>query len=616
MVRHPDESFGSVTHEQGHGREVPRRSKDKTGSLSNIVNVQRLRDSMDWSIKALEPFTRNHVTAVRLTAGNRYGSQDFQKSPLNIMKLAVDIWLRQLVSQTPRTLVIPRKPNQKVEAYELQLALDYLLQQIRLGDALSSCARSAIYSMGVMKVGITSNYLHESTGFLADAGQPYAEPILIEDWIHDMNARRKEEWDWCGNRYRIPYEQLMENPDFNSKVKDKITPKDGPNEYDLGSMTGRTWDMSAGESFQDSEYRQQVEVYDIWIPYDRRYVTLPVQSGLGVLQEREWEGPENGPYHPLGFFYLPGNIMPLGPAQGLHDLQELITALFGQVGEQAARQKTLTLVDGPAEAAGDARAVMDSSDGAVVRVSHIDGIKEMRYGGTDVPTLHFVQWLKELASYLGGNIDTIGGLSPQAETLGQERLLAATSSEFIKHMQAQVTEFSTNVITDLGWYLYSDPVSELQLTKKVRGYGDIPFTYGPDSRSDASGAFSFQFQIQPHSLRARGPQERFSTLMDLTMKILLPMAPQLGEWGITLRFDKLMEYASQYADMPELQEIIQMAEPSVQQKAQEPATIEKRRPLQSPVTSREQVRTNRSPQSPLQTIARDMGPSQQQKGPE
>jgi len=592
VSRHPDEVFGAP-HEQLD--EQARPPKRKIGALSKVVNVQRLRDAMDESKRAIKPFIDKHVSAVKLTAGNRYGASEHQKSPINMMRLAVSIWLRQLISQTPRSLVIPRTPDLKVAAYELQLALDYLLREIRFGPSISACVRSAIFSMGIMKVGITSKYLHEASGFLADAGQPFAEPVLMEDWLHDMSARRREEWDWCGNKYKLPYEAVMENPDFSAKVKNKLVVDGKSQEYSIGESDARTSDMSMGSSLNDTEYRDHVELWDIWIPGDHRFVTLPVQSGLGVLQERDWAGPENGPFHLLGFFQLPGNVMPIGPAQSIFDLQELITVLFAKLGEQGTAQKTIVMVDGQAESDGSADAILKSRSFDMVRVGHSDGIKEVRMGGVDADTLSLVQWLKEMASYVGGNVDTVGGLTTQSETVGQERLLAATSSEFIRDMQTQVTDFTTDILSDLGEYLYGDPASELKLTKQINGYGDIPFVWGPENRQD--GVFNFNFSVQPYSLKSKGPQERMSTLTDLMMKILMPLAPQMAEWGVSLRLDKFLEYFSRYADLPELEDIIQMAEATPTQQAGSGGVIEKRRPLQAPVTSRENVRTNRTEES-------------------
>ena len=514
---HPDEKFGSS---QDSGRQ-------NINSLSNSygVNTQKLRDAMEWSSNRLRPFRDRHADCVRFFAGNRYGhANDLDRMPVNMMRLAVDVWLRQLAAQTPKSLVLTRSPDLKTDSYELQIALDHLMQEINFGENLSETVRSAIFSMGIMKVGITTKYLAEGSSYLADAGQPYAEPVLFEDWIHDMNARRREEWDYCGNRYRIPYQMLMDNPDFDSKVKDSVKPEE---EYGIGDELNdsyvKTYELSRSTaSITKTEYIQHVELWDIWLPFDNLLITIPAQQGLEPLQIKEWEGPENGPYHLLGFSTVPGNVIPSAPAQHLFDLQDLISRLFNQLSRQAHRQKTLTIVGGHADADGTGERIMEGEDGQVIRSSHVDEVKEMKYGGVDQGNLAFVEILRGLFDYLGGNISSIGGLAQQAETLGQERLLAQSSSQLIQDMQSKVINFTTGVVKDLAWYMYTDPLIELPLVKRIPDYGDIPFVYGPESRE--GDFFAYNFQIQPYSLQDKGPQERLSTIMNLTSSIFLPLA--------------------------------------------------------------------------------------------
>ena len=67
------------------------------------LDMNRLRESMEWSEREISPFRLKHAEALRHFAGNRYGSSDLkQKKPINVLQIAVNVWRRQLVSQTPR----------------------------------------------------------------------------------------------------------------------------------------------------------------------------------------------------------------------------------------------------------------------------------------------------------------------------------------------------------------------------------------------------------------------------------------------------------------------------------------------------------------------------------
>lgn len=591
MPAHPDRSFSDgVKDERLH-------SKARGINPNNQVDVSRLRESITWSEKKLHPFRERYYDAVRVFAGNRYGSNtDLDKTPMNLMHLAVEIWLRQLAAQTPRALVLTRMPELKTGAFELEVATDYLLKTINFGDALSECVRMAIFQMGIMKVGLTTPYMADHN-WTSAAGQPYADPVLFEDWVHDMTARRKEEWAWCGNRYRLPYDLVMDNPDFDKKVLRNLKPREeGDYTEGLSQQQERTSKLSSSPDATSVDYLEQVELIDLWIPGDNLFVTMPAQEGLQPLLVKEWEGPQHGPYHILGFSGVPGNVIPAAPAQNVYELQTMITQLFNQLARQAIRQKTLTIVDGRAEADGTAERIMSGQDGQVIRTSHIDGVKEMKYGGVAPENQAFLVYAREIFSYLGGNIDAMGGLAQQAGTLGQEELLVQSSSEMIRDMQAKVLAFTKNVVHDLAWYMYTDPFIELPLTKKIEDYGEVPFIYAPEDRE--ANFFDYHFEIQPYSLQHKGPQQRLQTIMQLMQTTLLPLSPQLEQMGITLNLQKFIELVSKYGDLPEIEDIISSELPTpyeemmIGQGVGSPGGGTRDRALASPVSQRNYRREN------------------------
>jgi hypothetical protein len=596
MPPHPDEAFGSPHNEvPGGDRKRGQKGKVQGRSMSDDVNVQRLREAMRWSNQQLKPFREQHQEAVFFYAGDRYGDKHgLDKTPVNLLKLAVGVWLRQLAAQTPRTLVLTRDPAAKTDAFELEVATDFLLKEIRFGHNLSEVVMGALFSMGVMKVGITEAYLAESSALAGAAGQPYADPVLFEDWIHDMAARRMQEWEWCANRYKLPYDAVMDNPEF--KNKDGLMPRQGRADSGEGldDPSLRTNVLSDSQSMDSADFRDYVELYDIWVPGDKLLVTLPVQEGRLPLQVREWEGPKNGPFHVLGFNNVLGNVIPTSPAQSVYDLQDVFTRIFNNVARQALRQKTLTLADGRAVADGTAEKIMEASDGQVIRTEHIDSVREMKYGGVDASNHGFLVWLRETFSYMAGNIEVMGGLASQAGTLGQEQLLAQSSSEMVRDMQAKVIDFTKDIITDLSWYLYSDPYIRLPLTKPVEGYGDIAFEWGPEART--LDFFNYTFDVEPYSLQHKGPTQRMQMLMQLATQIFIPMAPLMEQWGMQFNFQKFVEMLSKYGDLPEISELISSELPTPHEEMYVPRhENEQAHPneaRQSPVTQRNYTRSN------------------------
>lgn len=597
---HPDDKYRTKeSADSDRGGAVPSGTPQTPGAgpaagaanPNKLVDVEKLRESMQWSARQLRPFRERNKSAIKVFAGSRYGSSNLSaKTPINLLKLAVNVWSRQLVSQTPQTVVLAQASAARPEVYELELALNYLLKTIDLGSALADASRAALFTMGIMKVGITDAYLPSYTGFSSESGQPYASSILFDDWLHDMNARQPEEWDWCCHRYRVSYEEVMENPGFDKRVKAHLTAGMEQADFEgFGSQNTRTSSLSTGDDIEKTEYKKRVDLWDMWLPADKLLVTLPVQGGLKPLQVREWDGPANGPFHLLYYSGVPGNLMPSAPAQDLYDLQTTITTLSNQLTDQAERQKTMTIVDGQAEADGTAGRIMNASDGQVIRTNHVDGVKEHRLGGVDQQNMQYVIWLKQMFSYLGGNLDAMGGLAQQANTLGQEELLSQSSSEMLRDMQSKVVKFADGIVNDLGWYLYTDPVASLSLTKNVDGYGNIPFQYGPDRRR--ADFYDHSIAVEPYSLKSKSPSDRLQTIMQIAGQTLLPLAPQMQQWGMSFDLKRYIELIAKYSAMPEISELV-ISETPMEGSRDGADQSSGERALQSPVTERKYTRTN------------------------
>lgn len=553
------------------------------------VDVSKLRESMAYSAKAFKPFLERFTEAVEAYGGNRYGENGLEKTAMNMLRLGVDVWSRQLVSQTPQCLVLTRSLELRTDAYELELAHNHLLDEIRFGDTITEVVRCGLFFMGIIKVGITDSYLEEGSDFRAAAGQPYAEVVLPEDFLFDSNARRIEEAEWVANRYRLPLQDVLDNPRYDPEVKRKLshTYKSGPEEFADGEEN-RITDLSRGKAptIEQTEYVDHVELWDVWLPSENLLVTLPAQEGLNPLEVRIWEGPATGPFHVLSFGKVPGNVMPAAPAQNLYEMQDLLTTLFNKLARQGQRQKTQLIADAQATEDGSAEAVMKGADGQVIPVNHVEGLKEIRWGGVDPGNFQFVIWMREMMSYLGGNIDAMGGLAQQAKTLGQERLLAEASSELIRDMQSALVFFVTKVMKDLAWYLYHDPYIQLPLSKRIDGYGDIPFLYGPEARQ--ADFFEYNFQLQPYSLQAMGPSERLQRILQFATQMILPASPQFSAWGVQFNLKRFVELFGKYSNLPELVDLIDSLEP-----LQGEQTINVgQRALQSPSTNRNYTREN------------------------
>lgn len=565
-------------------------AKKKRDLTLDEKKTSRLLEAVQQSRDRMQPFREQRLAAVRAFVGSNYGEMSSDdKVPLNLMQMAVNIYRRQVAARAPQAMIIARDPRLAATADDFELALNWLIREIDLESAISRWVIDAMFSIGVMKVGISPGNQAEIEGILHDAGRPFADVVDFDDFVFDMNAKS---WDLCqfvGNKYTLPYEMAKEMKLFGDE---ELTPtilsdyNEGGDEKVSILQTGGTWNPNRG-------YMDLVELWDLWLPYDNLFVTVQVVDNSGidggkVIRVVEWDGPEIGPYHILSFGDVPGNIMPLPPAQAMLDLHDASNRVFRKLVRQADRQKTLTIVASGAEE--DGRRIVDANDGDTIKSDNPQATKEARYGGPDAASIAFLLQLKDLFVYLGGNLDALGGLGRQANTVGQESLISRSANMLIADMQDRTTTAVRKVIESLADYLWNDPLMAPKVLKKIGNTGlSIPVEFSQDMRE--GDLLDYMVEIAPYSMQSRTPTERLQTLQQLMTQFVIPLAPQLQQRGIGINMDQFLEIMAKYSNLPEMQSIIERI-PQQEMAMMQQAAGGGERPLQSPVTTRNNVREN------------------------
>ena len=164
-----------------------------------------IKKAIQHSRKRLQPFREKRVAAIREFVGRNYsdtGSRD--RVPVNMLELFISTYARQLVAGAPRVAVRPRQDILLPQASDLQEATNFVLREMDIETTLRVAVVDALFSMGIVKVGITEPKSAPMRGFLHDAGQPFAECVGLDDWVHDMSARSLEECGYMGHRFRVP----------------------------------------------------------------------------------------------------------------------------------------------------------------------------------------------------------------------------------------------------------------------------------------------------------------------------------------------------------------------------------------------------------------------------
>ena len=298
----------------------------------------------------------------------------------------------------------------------------------------------------------------------------------------------------------------------------------------------------------------------------------------------EYDEEPNGPYNVLTFQDVPQSIMPMAPAMVWKDLHDLANRLFRKLGRQADRQKSVLGV--AADSASDGERVVGADDGKAIRMDRPEGAREYNFGGVSPENLVFFGHVKDLYSYMAGNLDALGGLGPQAETLGQEELISQGARSRMGKMSARVASFAQREVTSIARLAWENPMYADTVEIPIPGTDiKVKTEFGSRERTDPFG--NFTVNVEPHSMSLRTPQQRLAMIGQVIERYYAPLLPMWQEQGIQLDGGKLFDVLSRYGNLPELDEIFVRVPPSKSENPQQGGGSAK--PTK---TTREYVRRN------------------------
>ena len=429
--------------------------------------------------------------------------------------------------------------------------MNHLLEEIDFEETLRLAVYDAMVSMTVVEVGLAPYATlddPEVNGTTYDVGQPFAKTVDLDAWVHDMTAERYEECAFAGHRHRLRYDYVMESGLYENT--DGLQPS---SKNFVESQEDKVETISRGErKWDDDEVYDMVDLWSMWLPQEGIMGTfVHGEPERRPLQRMDWDGPERGPFHILGFTSIPGQVVPLAPVSMWIDMHRLVNKLYRKLERQADRQKTVGVYESGIE--DDAERITKSSDGDMIRVDSVDRVGEKKFGGPDQVTLAMLLQVVNQFRWYSGNLDLLGGLGPQSETLGQDQLLAQSASKRMEDMSSRVYRFTRRVVEDLAQYLWTDPLIDMPLTKRVKDI-DVPVRFNPEMRE---GDFiQYNIAIEPYSLQYQSPKAKAQSMMQIAQTVLIPMASQLAEQGVMFNLQawlkslaKLTNLEAEYADV-------------------------------------------------------------------
>ncbi len=510
--------------------------------------------------------------AVLQYVGSHYSEEGCAEDvPINLLALYVSIVGRSLIAKNPRVMLSTFQRAAKPIAAAMESWVNRKLESMAFDRTLQRWAVDALFSVGILKIALATPSDAAHLSWNLRAGEPFAQTIDLDDFVIDMHARDVAEAAYLGHRYRVPLDTVKDSRIY-SRARKQLTPSYDPIYNEEGdqrvSVIGRTTYATgtSGEEFED-----MVDLWEIYLPRRRLVVTLacdnagnPEPIGYseddGALRVQRWLGPDDGPYHVLGFHTVPGNLLPKAPIQDLYDLHMLANNIYRKLRRQAERQKSLMFWSGSAE--GDANRIQMANDGDCPRVDNPDRIKSFDFGGPNQVLLQMFIDTVQRFSTAAGNLEVLGGLSPQSRTATQDKLLNANASGTMASMQDTVIFAVSKAVRAMCWYFKHDPFRLQKSTFSLPGLPEVSAVrgIGPMERRRIPWD-ELQIQVDPYSLQAQTPQQRLALLQQNLTQIILPMMQLLQAQGISLDAGKVLEKIGKYQDDPDLEEILTLAQP-------------------------------------------------------
>jgi hypothetical protein len=545
-------------------KDVEWNPQDIFGDYSSRVEKQMegLYRSIEASYRGLEPFRNLNRKLIQEYAGPAYGESGQKRKYLNMTAQLVDAYTMLLAANRPKADVTTKYQSLQPYARHFSTGLNNLITEIGLEYTIRRWVLDAFFNVGVIKVHLkNAGDIQFERNLWMDPGTPFASNVSLDNFVYDMGARTWGEVRWAGDMYRVPMEDVQKGAETGMYDPDVVKELVATSKFSV--KEDRVEEFSRGNELDLDDFMPMVDLADIWVARDRKIYTFIVDKRSTFcikkkpLAVMEWEDPECGPYHILGFSDVPDNIMPVGPAVHMDELDRLINSIIRKQARQAMRQKS-HLIYSP-QGADTAKRMQKNPDGAMYQ-GDPQGVMPVQEGGASAINQQFLWDILNLYNQMSGNVESMLGLSAQSETVGQEQLIHDASNRRVGAMQSRVLDGTRKLLKSLAFMLWQDEFKEIVGTMTVEG---TDYTYEATWKpGDREGNFlDYNFDVNVYSMVYRPPAQQAEGLMGIIERVYQPLMQNLMMQGGSINVAALNNKLADLLDMPYLRDVIQFNMP-------------------------------------------------------
>ena len=515
------------------------------------VIAQNWKDT-DW-------FRRNRRMIVEELPGIHYGVRGAEyEVPDNLLQFQETVLLAQLVPGTLRTQVRPvDNQSLKLSGTRLRLRMNRLFNEINLTETVGEAIQDSLNSIGICKTGMSPSHEIELGSHKLGMAGIFVEIVDPDDLIYDNTVRKWKDCAYIGNRYRVSVASL-EADERNDQEAVSMAKGNGiKDEQDDSRAMREAMGLTRGSQLSEAELEPHIDVYDIWLTKERILITVAAgdpgeQSTIAEVPLRVSRGPypPGGPYDLLWYHRVSGNLMAQSPMAILYDLHKLSNVLYRKASDQAERQKTILGV--LRKALEDGERIVDTSDGEAIPLDDPKASQEYRFGGVDPGLQAFYIQTAQLFNRRGGNLDLLGGVAAQSDTLGQDEILNSNAGSKVRAMQTRVQGFIRSIMEKIGWYMWLKIDEFTTVEKPIQGTtGSLPLRYSP-AHLEGTPA-DYEFEVEPYSAQPRTPGQRFAAKAQIFQTVYMPNQQIAIAQGKVPNMQYIMEDAAESMDAPEFE---------------------------------------------------------------
>lgn len=565
---------------------------------SKGLDLDKLCESIKRDRMVLQTFRENRVTMTREYVGRWWGENGTKHEvPINLLSLYIQITTRNLIAKDPRVMYATFNRQGKAPVSAMETWANKEIKKQCSAETYRDIIVDGFFGLGIAKISLVNPAESAAFGYGLSAGQAALQRVDLDDWFYQTTSTSLIHAGYSGHRYRVPLAAVRESRAFNSKRKD-IEASDPQPYNEQGDerirMLGQTYYAVNGQEFQP-----YCDLWEVYIP-DRKLVLTFGDDNLSgprkdlLIAEQEWLGHDKGPYRYLGFQPVSGNAMPKAPLQDLFDLHLAINNAYRKLLRQAHDMKQYTAYQRGQDK--DAQRVSEVNDGGMVGLDAPEKMVQMKGHAPNQELSLFSSQMELAFNKLAGNLETMGGLSPQAGTATQEKILNQNSGGTMADKQGTVVKFVDECEEARGWYWWHDPFKVIKVEENLPGLPEISQVreVTPQQRQQVPWE-ELDLRVDQYSMAPDTPAQRAKILQEVVQTTIMPAMALMQQQGIGFDMNVYLDKIGKYYNIVDLPEILSTIQPPQQDTT---GGLSGSEPGMPAVTERTNIRESTSTRSP------------------